>query len=121
LSVELDMPPALADTFSSNWNAMSSSASVLRFVESRFDPPKRTLADTRQVLVTLETSRSLQCTLDPFFFTMAKAGAKSGLGGSEFMRQSCKSSKRMPVTIARGRSSLALCCILDGMKLANFL
>jgi len=82
VELTFDMPPALPNTFPPTWMQMSSSASVVRFVESRFDSEK-TLAETRKVLGDARNVAFAPMSLRSIFLTMAKAGAKSGLGRSE--------------------------------------
>ena len=71
-----DAPPALPQKLPESWMQVGSSAGVIRFVETRFDP-SQTMAQVRTVLGEPKDSSFDPMTLRSIFLAMAKDGRKT--------------------------------------------
>jgi ABC-2 type transport system ATP-binding protein len=69
-------PPALPKTAPENWLQLSSSAAVVRFIETRFEPEK-TQQQIRNVLGEAKNTTFSPMSLRSIFLAMAKAGRNS--------------------------------------------
>jgi ABC-2 type transport system ATP-binding protein len=82
VELTFDAPSTLPSNFPPTWMQMSSSAAVVRFVESQFDSEK-TLAEIQRVFGETRNIGFAPMSLRSIFLTMAKAGARTGMGRSE--------------------------------------
>jgi ABC-2 type transport system ATP-binding protein len=71
-----DAPPALPQKLPKSWMQLGSSAGVIRFVETRFDP-EQTIAQVRSVLGDPKDATFDPMSLRSIFLTMAKDGRKT--------------------------------------------
>jgi ABC-2 type transport system ATP-binding protein len=73
VQVTFDGTPCLPEKAPENWTQISSSAAVVRFIESRFEP-ERTRAEIRDVFGEVRDVTFSPMTLREIFLAMAKAG-----------------------------------------------
>jgi ABC-2 type transport system ATP-binding protein len=75
-------PPSLPKTTPENWLQLSSSAAVVRFIDSRFDA-QRTTEQIRAVFGEPENVTFSPMSLREIFLAMAKAGREIQMGGEQ--------------------------------------
>jgi ABC-2 type transport system ATP-binding protein len=76
VELTFDAPPALPRAAPATWMHLNTSAAVIRFIESRFDPEK-TSTEVRNVLGEARNVTFTPMSLRSIFLAMAKAGRDS--------------------------------------------